>query len=480
MRVSRYFRLGLSQPALDFVDVDVNADTAVFVDPHAIRSIESEFTDECVSLIQNFFGEILRLAKTGDDVSARALLDPLREPNETHLGLSKGESRGRALGEYLANEIWKNLKASKAIKTGLIEDLEDTLLLIDGIGPDIISDVTTNIIRGPLIAYTAEMCSACGMPLTHNVDPGPLWNPLKKRWEERYASLPYGPKAKLLLIPKAIVRKQLGYDVGEYHRDYILEQLVQRELSANTELVRLIRTKKGTKKKVFKKDVRKKYGSSKSLILNESLKNPELLADYRREKQGNKVDPLTHEEISANLSIPKPEWDKLLDGVTKIPPGTQHASEYESAVAGLLTALFYPSLVFPVQQHPIHQGRKRLDISYSNAAKGVFFSWLAQHYPSPKVIVECKNYSGEVANPELDQLSGRFSPNRGMVGILVCREFDNKSRFLERCRDTAQDQRGFIIALDDDDLKALVRAVKVSPVTGEYPLIRARFDRLIS
>jgi hypothetical protein len=54
-----------------------------------------------------------------------------------------------------------------------------------------------------------------------------------------------------------------------------------------------------------------------------------------------------------------------------------------------------------------------------------------------------------VGNPELDQISGRFSVNRGKVGFLCCREFENRNLFVQRCRDTFVDDRGLVLPLDD-------------------------------
>jgi len=105
----------------------------------------------------------------------------------------------------------------------------------------------------------------------------------------------------------------------------------------------------------------------------------------------------------------------------------------------------YPNLTNPIVQHKIHDGRKRIDITYTNMAVNGFFKWVATHYPAPHIFVECKNYGREVGNPELDQLSGRFSPSRGQIGILVCRSFQNEKRFLKGCADTARDFRGFIL-----------------------------------
>lgn len=108
-----------------------------------------------------------------------------------------------------------------------------------------------------------------------------------------------------------------------------------------------------------------------------------------------------------------------------------------------------------------------------------FFSWIATHYSAPHVFVECKNYSREIANPELDQLSGRFSPSRGKIGIILCRSFDNKNKFLERCRDTAKDDRGYIIPLDDSDLTALLGHRKSDLAYSDWPLFQERFLFLI-
>jgi hypothetical protein len=122
---------------------------------------------------------------------------------------------------------------------------------------------------------------------------------------------------------------------------------------------------------------------------------------------------------------------------------------------------------------------KRIDITYSNTGRGVFFGWLATHYTCPKIMIECKNYGNDIGNPELDQLSSRFSPNRGRVGMLICRSFQDKPRFLKKCRSTADDDRGFVITLDDSDLKVLVAQAKVGQAQGDFPLLRSRVDDLV-
>jgi hypothetical protein len=475
MKISDYYSLNRTQPSLDFIDVDLTTDLAVFVDPHAIRNLGTVWGQQCVSLIRSFFNKVLSAIQNNNEKAGLALLERLREPNETHLGLSQGRSRGHAVGNELAENLWGALVSSKAAQSGLLQDLEDTALMVEGIGPDLVSDITTNIIRSKLIEYTHQYCSFLSIPLENNVDSGPLWNSQLESWENKYVKLPYPNGERLLFVPKSIVRRRLDYDISEYYTHYILENLRLREISANTELVFLL--KDGTRH-AYKKDVREKYGANKSLIISETEKEPRLLEEYRKYKASSISQPVTHDDLAYYAKGSPPDWDALLADVLVIKEGKASASLYENAVEKLLSALFYPSLSYPIAQLEIHGGRKRIDITFSNSAKDGFFLWLSMHYPSAFIFVECKNYSSDPANPELDQLIGRFSPSRGKFGILVCRKCSNKSLFEKRCRDTSNDQNGYIILLDDEDLKLMVEERKKSDFS-EFNLIKARFQNLV-
>lgn len=53
MNVSDHFKLDRAQPYLDFVNVRLDTDIEVFVDPAAIRSLPSAWGIECVSLLHH-------------------------------------------------------------------------------------------------------------------------------------------------------------------------------------------------------------------------------------------------------------------------------------------------------------------------------------------------------------------------------------------------------------------------------------------
>lgn len=476
MRVSEYFGLGKTQAYLDFVDVPIDTDIEVFVDPTALRTLTSNWGTECASLVQYYFEAVLNRMTAGMDREAQLLLSSLNERNEFHLGFSAGKSRGHGFGSKSAESVWGALSKSKASKSGLLKDLEDTCLLIEGIGRDMISDAVCNIIRGPLIKYTQDVSSYYGLPLTPNVVSGPIWNPHTETWENKYVSLPMTNEGKIILVPKIFVRHRLSYEYQEYYQHYLLPEMQHDELQRNTGLVQLL---KDGRKRVTKKSLKERYGDNKLAVVEQTLRFPHVLDEYREAKERNVPPPLDNEQFAEIETIEPPDWDELIARLQAIPTGNAAAPQYEQLIEEIFSAIFYPSLCNPRKQHEIHDGRKRIDITYTNEARSGFFAWLSQHYSSAFLFVECKNYGKEIGNPEVDQLSGRFSPSRGQVGLLVCRSVEDAERLALRCRDTAKDSRGFIIAMTDDDVISLMESAKAGITSHAFPLLSRKFQALV-
>lgn len=476
MRVSEYFSIGKTQAYLDFVDVPIDTDIEVFIDPTALRTLTSNWGSECASLVQYYFEAVLNLMKAGKDREAQMLVSSLNERNEFHLGFSAGKSRGHGFGFKSAESVWGALSKSKASKSGLLKDLEDTCLLIEGIGRDMVSDAVCNIIRGPLIKYTQDMCAYYGIPLTPNVVSGPIWNPQSEIWENRYVSLPITSEGKIILVPKIFVRHRLSYEYREYYQHYLLPEMQYDELQRNSGLVDLLQD---GRKRVTKKALKERYGDNKLAVVEQTLKFPHVLEEYREAKEQSVPPPLDHDQFAEIESISPPDWDDLIQKLRAVQTGNTAATEYEELIEEIFSAIFYPSLCNPRKQHEIHDGRKRIDITYTNEARSGFFAWLSQHYSCAFIFVECKNYGKEVGNPEVDQLSGRFSPSRGQVGLLVCRSLEDVQRLGQRCKDTAKDSRGFIIALTDEDVIALIESAKSGKKSHAFPILAKKFEGLV-
>ena len=86
----------------------------------------------------------------------------------------------------------------------MLEELEDTVLMIEGISVDLVSDMTTNIIRAPLIAYTQRMCELYEIATHDDVDSGPLWNSHEKEWHSEFVKLPIAGVDGCCLSPRRL------------------------------------------------------------------------------------------------------------------------------------------------------------------------------------------------------------------------------------------------------------------------------------
>lgn len=147
LRFSEHFQLNRRQVDLAFVDVPVDTDALLFVDPYAFKINNDDWYVECNNLVVDFFQCLLDAIRDKNEFRAKELLNQLSEPNRTHLGHSTGKPDGRGVGPVQSGSLFNRLRTSKAIATGMLSDLSDCELLIHGISNDKISDITTNVVN---------------------------------------------------------------------------------------------------------------------------------------------------------------------------------------------------------------------------------------------------------------------------------------------------------------------------------------------
>lgn len=455
MRITNFFRLNKSQAELDFIDVDVSRDTRLFVDPYAIEIRDDLFSEELKEHVVSYFQALLEAIKSGDALRIHSLTSHLSEPEETFLGMSKGAPAGRGVGRGQANQIVAALRASRAVQTGLLTDLAETELFIEGISSDKLSDLTTNLIRAPLNSYTAQQCELHGLE-TRKVAMPAAWNPEKLRWEAGYADIPIVGGRKVLFVPKSIVRRKLSLDSQEFYNAHMLEFLQAEELNSNGNLVRLI--KNGQERRVYKKDLKLKHPFSKRYLAKFVSEHPDIIETYKKIKGAEGPLSARDMEEDFNESV---FAETLIERLRAIPPGRDHAAQYHSFMTGVLTFLFYPKLTAPSKEHPHNDGRKRIDLRFVNSGTSGFFYRMRSWPKTAAVYVffECKNYSEDIKNPEIDQLVGRFGQQRGYLGFITCRSVSNADLALNRCRDVAHEGKGLVMILTDDNVIGLLQAV---------------------
>lgn len=471
---SEIYGLNKQQAELDFVDVTPGDDLPLYLDPYALTTREDTWSESAHQLIVSFFQEVLQAVKAGNKVRGIKLLSHLGEPEETHLGVSKKGNRGRGIGNFQATELYNALKNSKAADSGLLEDLSDFALFIPGIGRDKISDITTNVIRKSLIEYTQAQCALYEIPV-RTVSSGFYWCANRLDWLQNYVELPVYESSKIILVPKFSVRYRVGVDHSTYRRMFVLEFLQEEHLRADDSLVTVLTDKDGvyTGKTVYKKTVDMHYPKNKDFLAEFSAAHPDIIDKYKddlKEKASRIPDINGDNYIEAILA------SKLIEELSTISAGPEAANTFHNFCLSALSFIFFPNFIYPKKEMEINEGRKRIDIVYTNGKDSGFFYRIAldQNVKANAIHVECKNYTNDIKNPELDQLLGRFNPNRGTLGMLIFRSSNDLDNLIRRCNDAAKQQRGIVLPVDDEFIVGCLKLIE----SNNRHQIDAEIDRL--
>lgn len=149
-------RLGIFDPIL-------NVDSRLFIDPLLLKaSSHKEIRTDAVRQYENHFGKIIRLikaSKTPGDVAWRSAGVLIRSPEikGTCLGYGAASIHGSAVGKHLTDIILKTSK--EVVDLGIDDpDLFTALVLFEeGIGADLLSDMTTNVILPNLLEFNKRV-----------------------------------------------------------------------------------------------------------------------------------------------------------------------------------------------------------------------------------------------------------------------------------------------------------------------------------
>jgi len=255
-----------------------------------------------------------------------------------------------------------------------------------------------------------------------------------------------------------------------------LDFLQTEHLTQNSSLIEVLTS---GRRRVTKKALKEQFPFSKSFLADFTQQHPEILEQYRQFL--GVPDPITNKQLDEDFDECAFS-NVLIARLKQLEAGSNGATEFHRLIAGILEFIFYPELIYPEKEVEIDQGRKRIDIVLTNNARDGFFlrRRLDPKSIANKIMIECKNYSNEIGNPELDQLAGRFSGTRGRFGFLIFRSIADEQRLLERCRDNAIAGRGYILPFSDTNIIEILECIAAAERLRIDPLLENRLNRILN
>lgn len=277
---------------LDYVDIDMEDDTALFIEPTLIECVNGKWYRECSDLIDDFFNTLFTEYKKRNKTRVLELLDCAHEPNETRLGYGDKDSTrkwGHGNTASNLNEIFKEIIFTNLLKDGLISNPMDICVFVDDFAEDGMSDLITNIIRKNLNEFTLKQYAKYGITLDDDpISIGKCWNKQSKSWEDVVTKAIVYNRRPLLLVPKNIVRHYYIYSVEQYMNRKILEHRQKYHVDNDTPLAVHRINKHGdtvickpSKKTIMKEEI----GDIpiKDYARDYTIKNINLIEEYRAE-----------------------------------------------------------------------------------------------------------------------------------------------------------------------------------------------------
>lgn len=185
------------------LDVTLNCDTNLFLDPLLMReSSDKKFAAGAHEAFVSRFELIIKLINaisSPGDKAERAAREQLSFPEirYTHLGFSKS-TKGAGSGTAITESLVDSAKQVIALGTEDPDLFLALALFEDNIGPDRISDMTTNIVIECLSEFNCRAAKKLGIPVQ-------LFQLSRKKLE--FPANPIAPHEPLILVPSDIVRQ---------------------------------------------------------------------------------------------------------------------------------------------------------------------------------------------------------------------------------------------------------------------------------
>jgi hypothetical protein len=228
--------------------------------------------------LKNFLSELNNTyIRTNNLKQGIPFLDHLHEPNEYHLGYSE-KNKGKAVSNIKAEQIFQFLRNNKFARQGvsITNEAHNVLLLVDGIGQDIMSDIIANVCRDIFADFTSTICTKYSIKTS--IIEIEYYNDKTKKWETKNAKLPKNIDH-IILIPSILLSGGRSY--SNLYNWYVSKNFIAKEILnlKNPPNGTVTKMKNGTKRAIIK-IINKQFKKQKKDLIDFVIDYPGSLDEF--------------------------------------------------------------------------------------------------------------------------------------------------------------------------------------------------------
>ncbi|ATC37632.1 hypothetical protein HZQ75_06220 [Elizabethkingia anophelis] len=257
---------------INFVDIPLGEDLEAFICPFLIenKKLSAPIALKVYERVHQF---LIKLNRDFIEPDKRnegiEFLSHLHEPNEFHLGYSH-RNKGKAVSDVRAEVIYDALRNNTLAKqnAAITNEAHFVLLLVKGIGQDIMSDIIANVCRDIFSDFTLQICRKHNIyTIAKSIE---FYNSIKGFWEVTKVELPDYAGKPIILLPKFIISGGRAY-ANLYNwfiaKNYISLEILNRKKTLPTDGQFIFKLKDGTQKAIIKK-IYKAYRKPKDELID--------------------------------------------------------------------------------------------------------------------------------------------------------------------------------------------------------------------
>lgn len=293
-KFTEHFGINKEQKDIDFVNLDAEGDTRLFINPTLLRfSTDENLSAVGTKKVESFFLEVFKLYSTGNREKALTLFTSSGETNANHLGYSKGQSRGNGASKRALAKLFDTILKSGALAEDIMTKPMSLLIFAHDFGEDRMSDLVTSILKREFVDYTLKTAKLFGIEVEDSeISYGKCWNEEQGAWISFKEKWIKGADGKpVIFTPKQVVSEQYGFSVRQYvnqivftwRKDYHVTNrtsLAQPKYNSEGELTYKAPANWLLKEKEIDAEYQNIDGKWKLYAIDMTIQNPNLYSQY--------------------------------------------------------------------------------------------------------------------------------------------------------------------------------------------------------